>query len=363
MNDLNVNYAIESKIVWTIDTSKKCDLKSYYLQNKNFIDEITTTLDPKDQSIEKFQEIIVLLTRLVENNDFKIDDVDIRYQKNIMELVEFVHYTLIIENESIINNLIILQDGINSLCGSKSLPVLLNILIDCIHTYNKMIKRQSGSLDLLLDISLWSIKLMDTIYATNGGNITLLDYTIQRIYDQYPSILSVFDEIECIDKIMSCDIEEIYRKILRMEFGFNQRYEIFLNNNSNYTYFNKEVIQKYTENAKQIIYLLKQEFTSLNREVHYLSKYLGLKKSVNEDQKDHEVNNYSKKENLDFTEILSNIDIEEIKEILQIFDLLYWLKTRINTCLGNAISGEEKSISILKHQDTCDTCYYNECFD
>ncbi|OII71645.1 hypothetical protein cand_038860 [Cryptosporidium andersoni] len=362
MSDLGVNDIGEDKVVWTIDTFKNCDLKSYYLQNKNFIDEVTTTLDPKDQSVEKFQEIVVLLTRLIENDDFRVGDVDIRYQKNIMELIEFVHYTLIIENESIMNNLIILQDGINGLCENKSLPILLSILIDCIHTYNKMIKRQSGSLDLLLDISLWSIKLMDTIYATNGGNITLLDYTIQRIYDQYPSILSVFDEIEYIDKIiMNCDIEEIYRKILRIEFGFNQRYEVFLNNGSNY--LNKEIIQKYTENAKQIIYLLKQEFTSLNREVYYLSKYLGLKTSVDENQKDHEVNNYSKEENSDFTEVLSNIDIEEIKEILQIFDLLYWLKTRINTCLGNAISSEKNSTSTLKHQDTCDTCYYNECFD
>ena len=44
-----------------------------------------------------------------------------------MELIEFVHYTLIIENESIMNNLIILQDGINGLCENKSLPILLSI--------------------------------------------------------------------------------------------------------------------------------------------------------------------------------------------------------------------------------------------
>ncbi|OII70813.1 uncharacterized protein cubi_00958 [Cryptosporidium ubiquitum] len=291
--------------------------------------------------------------------------------------------TMLRECEQLKNSILELANGILNISENKNLPILLNILMDGIGAYNSMISRQSSSSDSLLEMSFWSIELMDTIYATNGGSTTLLDYTLEKIQDQFPSILNTFDEINYLEKISTkCNINEIYRGIVRINFGLDRRVKSLeeginkhiksVNGSKTQNKYNGEEVLLKIDHLREVSDFLKNEFISLIKEILFFSKYLGIDDGYNKvvditpeadadstkgtyDDLISEIetvcemfqNGQIHKTREIMDKIISNLEIEEFEEILGAFNLLNWLKGRVSICLGQNLENNIERISAI----------------
>ncbi|KAH8585034.1 uncharacterized protein ELE39_000985 [Cryptosporidium sp. chipmunk genotype I] len=289
--------------------------------------------------------------------------------------------TMLREYEQLKNSILELTNGISNISENKNLPILLNILMDGIGAYNSMMSRQSNSSGSLLEMSFWSIELMDTIYATNGGTTTLLDYTLEKIQDQFPSILNTFDEINYLEKISTrCNICEIYRGLVRLNFGLDQRIKSIEermnrqqksgNDSKVWELYNIEEVLLKINNLREVSDFLKNEFISLIKDILFFSKYLGIENEYGptidnsrEDDADSikgtnddlisEIetvcemfqNGQVHKTREIMDRIISNLDIEEFEEILGAFNLLNWLKSRVSICLARNLENNIEEIS------------------
>ncbi|POM82525.1 hypothetical protein CmeUKMEL1_02830 [Cryptosporidium meleagridis] len=325
--------------------------------------------------------MIVLLDDL-EQKDIFIQGSDIEFERKVLELLEFEMEIMSREYGQLKNSILDLTNGISNISENRNLPILLNILMDGIGAYNSMISRQSNFSESMLEMSFWSIKLMDTIYATNGGMTTLLDYTLEKIQDQFPSILNTFDEINYLDKFSTrYKISEIYRGLVRINFGLDQRIkslEEMMNkkqkskgNSKAWELYNREEVLLKMNNLRELSDFLKYEFISLIKDILFFSKYLGIDDKHNSMNSGHETDADSIKESYDdliseietvceifqngqvqktreiMDRIISNLDVEEFEEILGAFNLLNWLKGRVSICLGRNLENNIEEISAI----------------
>lgn len=301
----------------------------------------------------------------------------------MLELLEFETVTMMREYEQLRNSILELANGISSISENQNLPILLNILMDGIKAYNSMVTRQSRSSGRssgsLLEISLWSIEKMDSIYATNGGNTTLLEYTLDKIQDQFPSILSTFDEINYLEKISTrCNIGEIYRGILRINFGLDERIKALeegivkqmkagsKGQKPQGRLKSNEVVVLKINNLREVADFLKNEFIALIKDILLFSRYLGIDEdhllnhcesdaeSVKETHEDliSEIetvcemfqNGEPHKTREIMDRIISSLEITEFEEILGALGLLNWLKDRVSVCLGRDAGTDTKRV-------------------
>lgn len=306
---------------------------------------------------------------------------DLEYERRVLELLEFEAVTMMRESEQLKNSILELATGISSISENQNLPILLNILMDGIRAYNSMVTRQPKSSGSLLEMSFWSIEKMDTIYATNGGNTTLLDYTLEKIQDQFPSILNTFDEINYLEKISTrCSIGEIYRGVLRLNFGLDERIKALeegmvkqvrsgrkdQNKPQSRHECDQEVVLKIS-NLREASDFLKNEFISLIKDILFFSKYLGIddRRLLNHYESDADCtketyddliseietvcemfqNGQTHKTREIMDKIISDLEITEFEEILGALSLLNWLKDRVSICLGRDLENNIQRVS------------------
>ncbi|KAF7459166.1 hypothetical protein HWI79_285 [Cryptosporidium felis] len=289
------------------------------------------------------------------------------------------------EYEQLKYGILELTGGISSISENRNLPILLNILMDGIEAYNSMLNRRPESSGSCLDMSFWSIQQMDSITATNGGNTTLLDYTLEKIQEQFPSVLSTFEEMNYLERIATgSSIREIFRGVVRLDFGLNERIRPIeeasnglkrRDENPCRLPYNGEVALK-IGNLREISDFLKIEFISLIKDVLHFSRYLGIDGS--QEQQIHDIekicetfqNGQTQAARELSDKLISEIEIEEVEEILSALGLLNWLKGRVSICLGrnfgdndqkilSKLNGrresedpEEENARQLNHQDT-----------
>ncbi|KAL5369499.1 hypothetical protein CPHLJ_3g1500 [Cryptosporidium parvum] len=357
-------------------------LVSKYKYVSDIVKEIINHCNSKKFATSDLSSMIVLLEDLEQKGIF-VEDSDIEFERKVLGLLEFEMETMSREYEQLKNSILELANGISNISENKNLPILLNILMDGIGAYNSMISRQSNFTDSMLEMSFWSIELMDTIYATNGGMTTLLDYTLEKIQDQFPSILNTFDEINYLDKFSTrYKISEIYRGLVRLNFGLDQRIKSLeeminkrqksRNKSKAWELYNREEVLLKINNLRELSDFLKYEFISLIKDILFFSKYLGIDDEHNSAiNSSHETDTDSIKGSYDdliseietvceifqngqvhktreiMDRIISNLDVEEFEEILGAFNLLNWLKGRVSICLGRNLENNIEEISAI----------------
>ncbi|KAK9173456.1 Uncharacterized protein cmbei_3001500 [Cryptosporidium meleagridis] len=357
------------------------ELVSKYKHVSDTVKGIINHCNSKKFATNDLSSMIVLLDDL-EQKDIFIQGSDIEFERKVLELLEFEMEIMSREYGQLKNSILDLTNGISNISENRNLPILLNILMDGIGAYNSMISRQSNFSESMLEMSFWSIKLMDTIYATNGGMTTLLDYTLEKIQDQFPSILNTFDEINYLDKFSTrYKISEIYRGLVRINFGLDQRIkslEEMMNkkqkskgNSKAWELYNREEVLLKMNNLRELSDFLKYEFISLIKDILFFSKYLGIDDKHNSMNSGQETDADSIKESYDdliseietvceifqngqvqktreiMDRIISNLDVEEFEEILGAFNLLNWLKGRVSICLGRNLENNIEEISAI----------------
>ncbi|KAK6590115.1 hypothetical protein RS030_182728 [Cryptosporidium xiaoi] len=255
-----------------------------------------------------------------------------------LELLECEN-SILSECEYLKSKIFVISNGIMDISENRNLPILLNMLMDGINAYNDMISKHQSTKNNLLDPSFWSIELMDKIHATNGGNTTLLGYTLEKIQDQCPHILDVFDNINYVERISNnCKINEIYRGIMRLDFSLKIKTKYLINfienkEKMNGVYYYDNLFNR-IESLNQALRLLKHEFLYLIKDIIFFSKYLGIDGSlykydetVDKIEEIFELSN-EKDEKVDC--FLSELNIEEFDQVLKAFSSLNWIRGRLN---------------------------------
>ncbi|KAJ1614277.1 hypothetical protein OIY81_577 [Cryptosporidium canis] len=360
------------------------ELVSKYREVSPCIKDIISHCNSKKYATSDMGSLIVLLEDLAQR-DVYIEGSDIEFERNVLELLEFETYTMMGDYEQLKNRILELASCITSISENQNLPLLLNILMDGVRAYNSMINKQSKSPAPQLEMSFWSIKDMDSIYATNGGNTTLLDYTLEKIQDQFPSVLRTFEEMNYLEKILTrCKISEIHRGILRLNFGLNRRIKaleecIIRRMNSEGEHLedrseqNNQLVLK-IESLREVSDYLKSEFVCLIKDILFFSKYLGLDNRCPYGQEDDSIceadaesiketyedliseietvcemfqNGQAHKTREIMDRIISDLDIREMEEILSALNLLNWLKGRVSICLGLNLGSKMEEISTI----------------
>ncbi|KAH8738651.1 hypothetical protein FG386_000646 [Cryptosporidium ryanae] len=264
------------------------------------------------------------------------------------------------EYEHLKSKIFVISNGIISISENSDLPILLNVLMDGINAYNKMMKKYQYSENHLLDLSFWSIELMDTIYAKNQGNTTLLDYTLEKIKDQHPHILDVFNDINYLERISeNCKINEIYRGIMRLDFSLKIKtkhlIEFIENKKLSGIYIHDNLSNKIV-NLNEALYFLKYEFLYLVKYIIFFSKYLGIDNLLYENDetvtKIEQLFEFPEKErNEKIDKFLSELDTNKYSKVLEAFNSLNWLRERLNIYLFKNIRDKNKLLGSINDEE------------